>query len=242
MKHRPVYIPSLFTILNLLFGFLSIIQMVDGNLNRAAWLIIIAILCDGMDGKIARWTNSESTFGFELDSLADLVSFGVAPALFLYLAVFPANPLLGASLGFIYLFAGGYRLARFNADQAGDRSTGYQGLPIPVAAMLLASFWLFGIHVPVADNLIFWITLVSAAFVLMLSAVPYDWPKLSFHGGIRQVLSSVGILVSIVAMSVFPERSLFPLFLLYAFLGIGTWMMNVVRQQVEWRTFFKQIH
>jgi len=52
----------------------------------------------------------------------------------------------------------------------------------------------------------------------------------------------VGILVSIVAMSVFPERSLFPLFLLYAFLGIGTWMMNVVRQQVEWRTFFKQIH
>jgi len=242
MKHRTVYIPSLFTILNLLFGFVAIVETVERNLNQAAWLIIIAILCDGMDGKIARWTNSESNFGFELDSLADVVSFGVAPALFLYLAVFPSDHILGASLGFIYLFAGGYRLARFNADQAGDRSKGYQGLPIPVAAMLLASFWLLGLHMPFADNPVFWITLVPAVAILMFSAVPYDWPKVTFHGGIKQILSSLGILVSLVAMSVFPERSLFPLFLFYALLGIGTWIMAVVHQHVGWRTFFRQIH
>ena len=84
MKQPFKTLPSLFTCLNLFFGFAAIIRIADKDFITAAWFIIIAVLCDGMDGKLARWTGAGSIYGFEMDSLADLVSFGVAPAFLIY--------------------------------------------------------------------------------------------------------------------------------------------------------------
>jgi len=238
MASKRLFIPSLFTLLNFFLGFLSIMKSIEGNLHAAAWFIILAILCDGMDGKLARWTNCETPFGNELDSLADLVSGGLAPALLAFIEGLNTLGLFGLLICFLYLFAGGYRLARFNVLQAGDRTKGYEGLPIPVSGLTVASLWLFDLPFGQTIPLGWWIVLMIFLPILMVSTVHYDWPKLLFRGSWRRVVPSVGLLLAIGLMAVFPHRSLFPLFLLYIVLGIGSWVVNLIRGDVRWAEFF----
>jgi CDP-diacylglycerol--serine O-phosphatidyltransferase len=142
--HKGIYIlPNLFTSLNLFFGFYAVILSIEGNFTLAATLIIIAGFCDGLDGKIARATRTTSKFGVEYDSLADLVSFGVAPALMFYMWVLAPLGRLGWLAGFLFTVCGALRLARFNT-QAGKMGNDYfTGLPIPAAAGALATMILF---------------------------------------------------------------------------------------------------
>lgn len=238
MRSNAFYVPSFFTLLNFFWGFFSMVKVVEGDLHGAAWFIVLAIVCDGMDGKLARWTGSETSFGFELDSLADLVSAGLAPAFLVYVGNLEQFGVLGILVGFFYLFAGGYRLARFNVQQAGDRSRGYVGLPIPVAGMTVASLWLF--QSPLAQTVAvgWWVALLLFLTVLMVSTVPYDWPRLVFRGRWWQVLQSGGLLLATGTMAVFPHKSLFPLFFLYVLLGVRRWLVALLRGEVGVSDFF----
>ncbi len=226
-------IPSLFTVLNLLCGFLSIIQSIEGNLLAAPWLIILAVLCDGMDGKLARLIHTETRLGFELDSLSDVVSFGVAPAVLLYLRVFSDFHVLGFFMVFLYLMAGVYRLARFNVIQQGDRTEGYVGLPIPVGAMGLAAWQLFDLQFRLGNPFIPPVGLSLFFSLVMISGIRYDWPKLNFHGSRLQKVQSVLLIVGVILMAVFPGVVLFPILILYILHGIGRGVAAWIRGDIS---------
>lgn len=242
MKINRMTFPSLFTVANFLFGFLSIIKSLEGNIHGSAWFIILAILCDGMDGKIARWTSSETPFGFELDSFGDLLSAGIAPAVLLYAASLNELGTFGFLLCFLYVLCGGYRLARFNVIQAGDRSKGYIGLPIPVAGLTISAFWIS----PVSSNttthpsvgLTVSVIMLIVLSVMMVCRIPYAWPRIEFQGGWKQILRSTGILVAVGLMAAIPRLSLFPLVVLYIILGIVGWLVQLFRGEVSGHDFF----
>jgi len=240
MPDRPktYWMPSFFTLLNLLGGFLALTAVLKGNFHAASWLIILSVLCDGMDGKMARWSYSESPFGLELDSLADLVSFGVAPAVLLQKAAFCGWGMAGIFLAFLYLFCGAYRLARFNVIQAGDRSKGYIGLPIPVAAFTIASFFIW--HLSKKNAILEGGSAALAVFlsVMMVSTVHYDWPVLQFRSGAKKACISVACLAVLVLMAVVPEQVLFPVFLLYAAAGLIRWSRHPARNSGGGNSFF----
>ncbi|MBN2029768.1 CDP-diacylglycerol--serine O-phosphatidyltransferase [bacterium] len=232
MRTKSFFMPSLFTFLNFFWGFFAITEILRGDLPNAAWFILIAVLCDGMDGKLARWTHSETTFGFELDSLADLISFGLAPALLVYVGVLSRYSLFGFSVCFLYVFAGGYRLARFNTIQKGDRSSGYIGLPIPVAGIAIAALWIFKWPFQVILPVEVWIVFMFFLIFMMMSTIAYDWPKISFIEGWYIALQSVSILLCVLFMAIFPHRILFPVLLFYILLGMKNWVVSLIRGEV----------
>lgn len=139
MKKGIYLLPNLFTTGNLLCGFLSVIASINGQYVQAALAILLAFLLDCLDGKVARMTNSASAFGVEYDSLADLLSFGLAPGLLLYSwTLRPYGP-FGWIAAFVFVICGALRLARFNVQAATVQRSLFIGLPIPAAAGVIAS-------------------------------------------------------------------------------------------------------
>ena len=138
--HKGAYIfPNLLTAGNLFFGFYAIIAAVDDKWERAAVMIIIAAVMDGFDGKIARAMGASSRFGVEFDSLADLASFGIAPAVLVYLWALRPYQKIGWVAAFLFAACGALRLARFNVQAASTEKRWFTGLPIPMAALTVAS-------------------------------------------------------------------------------------------------------
>ncbi len=134
-KNRGVYvIPNLVTSLNMFCGFFGIIMALRGQFTHAAWAVIAAGVFDNLDGKIARATNTTSKFGVEYDSLSDLVSFGMAPALIMYMWALQDFGRLGWLVAFLFLACGALRLARFNTQVGVVSSDHFVGLPIPAGA------------------------------------------------------------------------------------------------------------
>lgn len=141
---KGIYIlPNLFTSGCLFGGFYAIIAAIQGRYDAAAIAILIASLCDGLDGKIARFTNTTSQFGVEYDSLADLVAFGVAPGLLAFEWSLQSFGRFGWLAIFLYVICGALRLARFNIQKSSLESRHFKGLPIPCAAIFIATFVLF---------------------------------------------------------------------------------------------------
>jgi CDP-diacylglycerol---serine O-phosphatidyltransferase len=141
MRQRLKYlIPNAVTVANIVLGFLAIVAAAEGAYERGAYLLFGAAMCDMLDGRLARLLNASSKFGMELDSLSDMVSFGIAPAVLVYLAVLRDLGTLGAVIASSYLICGALRLARFNLDDGPLTKITFQGLPIPVAAGYLISF------------------------------------------------------------------------------------------------------
>jgi len=139
---RGIYVfPSVLTLANLAAGLMSILFAAEGRMTSAAWCIIAGIIMDMLDGRVARWAGATSQFGVELDSLCDLVTFGVAPAVLMYqVAMYPlGRP--GYMIVIFFAMTAALRLARFNLRaQTGETSTHFSGLPVPAAAGILASF------------------------------------------------------------------------------------------------------
>ncbi|MDR3039088.1 MAG: CDP-diacylglycerol--serine O-phosphatidyltransferase [Candidatus Adiutrix sp.] len=184
-KRRSIYIlPNIFTTLSLFFGFYSILAAIDGRYSYAAWFIVISALCDGLDGTVARMTNTTSRFGVEYDSLCDLVAFGAAPAVLVYLwaltpdalvALGPQYQRLGAAAAFIFLACGALRLARFNVFSEARDPGFFQGLPIPGGALMVASavLWHYR-HGPVVEpNGPLVLGLILTLAFLMVSSIDY---------------------------------------------------------------------
>ncbi len=178
-------IPNLFTAMNMFSGFLSIVSASQGRFIYAAWLIIIASIFDALDGAMARLTRSSSELGVELDSLSDVVSFGVAPSFLIYESYLFQFDVAGIIISSLLMLAGGFRLARFNVQLVGFDKSFFRGLPIPSSAITIASFCLAfyvapnGYPEPYSNIIIPMILLLS---YLMVSRIKYDsFPKLKLN-------------------------------------------------------------
>jgi CDP-diacylglycerol--serine O-phosphatidyltransferase len=138
-RRRGIYLlPNLFTTGALFAGFYSIVQAMNGHFEQAAIAIFVAMILDGLDGRVARLTNTQSAFGAEYDSLSDMVSFGVAPALVIYSFALKGMGKLGWVAAFVYCAGAALRLARFNTMLGVQDKRWFQGLPSPAAATLVA--------------------------------------------------------------------------------------------------------
>jgi len=140
VKKGIYFVPGLFTLGNIGLGFYSIISSIERNFTSSAWAILLAVILDVFDGRIARLTKSTSRFGLEFDSLADSVSFGVAPSILMYQVVLK-NMRGGTLVAFLFMIAGVLRLARFNVKVAEKDIAYFDGLPIPVGGGMLASLF-----------------------------------------------------------------------------------------------------
>jgi CDP-diacylglycerol--serine O-phosphatidyltransferase len=211
-------LPSLLTIGNMYCGLLSIVYTLNADFNLAAWMILLALLFDGSDGHIARLTQSTSNFGKELDSLADVVSFGVAPAVLVYSSILYDFQKIGIFLVTVYAVTGALRLARYNT-QSGTAVKSFTGLPIPGAGCLIASFVLLKLkydHEFFYDYLALFIVLLA---FLMVSTITYPKQQL-FRVPRNRAFQSIFILILLFSFIMLrPTLFLFVFFLAYVTLG-----------------------
>ncbi len=143
MRRVVIVVPSLFTLFNLFFGVWAMVLASRGEFGRAGWYIFFAGILDALDGRVARLSKTGTRFGAELDSLVDIVSFGVAPAFLIYQLEFASAGQAEWIFCYFYVMAAAIRLARFNITQAGRSKRYFIGLPSPAAGMTLATFYPF---------------------------------------------------------------------------------------------------
>ena len=228
MRQVVVVMPSAFTLGNLFFGFWAIVSAFNGNFRWAGWFIVFAGILDMLDGRVARLSGTGTRFGAELDSLVDVISFGVAPALLMYFLDFSNAGRFAWILCYIYVVAVALRLARFNVLSAGKPSTGwFTGLPSPAAGMTLAAYYPFSQTNWYRASLAYLdlqheglVVLMLLLAVLMLSNVKYPkFPPI----GLRSAKGIFGLVVHVIILLgglLAPEYFLFPLGLLYMAYGI----------------------
>lgn len=220
---KGVYIlPNLFTTGTLFAGYYSIISAMEGQYDRAAWFILIATVLDGLDGKVARMTNTTSRFGVEYDSLADLVAFGVAPGLLMYSWALTTFGKLGWLAAFLYVVCGALRLARFNVQVETVESKQFVGLPIPSAAWMVASCVLLFYELGGSGTIkqISVVALIYCLAFLMVSNVKYysfKDPELVKRKPFGFLVLAIFLIIVIVAR---PEIMLFTLALTYVVSGV----------------------
>lgn len=224
-------LPGMFTMGNLACGFGAIIistqakslppELIEHSLTEAVWLVILAAFFDFLDGLVARFSKTYSRFGVELDSLTDLVSFGVAPAVIIVGFSLISKGSWAWILAFVYLMAGSFRLARFNLSAIMEQKIKFVGLPIPSAAMIIVSFILFSYELWGDIKLEkFFIILIVATSALMVSTVEFEvMPRFDFTKVKNRV--KVGILF-LFAIGIMWNASLviFPLVALYILYGV----------------------
>ncbi len=221
-KVRGIYLlPNLFTTAGLFAGFYAIVSSMNGHFESGAIAIFVAMICDGLDGRVARMTNTQSAFGAEYDSMADMVSFGMAPALIAYNWGLSSLGKIGWLAAFIYCAAAALRLARFNTQVGVADKRFFQGLASPAAAAVIAGgVWLGTQYQIIGQEISILVAVITTlAGLLMVSNFRYhsfkevDWrSKVNFI----TILMIVGVFV---VVSVDPAAILFLGFCLYALSG-----------------------
>ena len=230
---RGIFIlPSLFTVGNMLSGFASILHAINGRLITAAWLIVLAGILDGIDGRVARLAKVSSEFGKEYDSLADVVSFGVAPAVLAYQWGLWGMGRWGWFAGFLYLVAGSVRLARFNIKSGGEDRARFTGLPIPAAAGVLTMLVLVTPEPVVGRAMTIGVwAFVLAVSLLMVSTVPYRSYK---EFNLKKRLPATAfflfaLIIAVIAMS--PVPTMAALAALYLLSGPAEYVVRRLRRR-----------
>jgi len=222
-KRGGYLIPNVLTSGNLFSGLFAILAVFNANYLAAAIAILVALVFDVLDGKSARLMNSTSQFGVEYDSLADLVSFGVAPGLLIYSWALSGHDMLGSAVMFAFVACGALRLARYNVMTANTESKHFTGLPIPAAASVIATLVVFDHHIlrmgaEVKPLLILIMTLTLA--FLMVSTIKYrSFKDLKFRGG-SHFNYLVWAILGLMLVVAWPQVMLFVLFAGYAVSGI----------------------
>lgn len=208
------FIPNLLTVSNLVFGVFSLIATFQGQFFMAAVWIVVAMIADGLDGRAARYFKVSSDFGKELDSLCDLASFGVAPALLAYAFLLKDFGWLGSLVAAAFATCGALRLARFNVN-TGTVKGYFMGLPIPAGGCVVATFVMMGIKPP---GLIFPVMVAGFAY-LMVSTIKY--PDFKGKGEKLRVIPAILTLV-LAGYLLFLSRDAVPfaVFFGYAVFGI----------------------
>jgi CDP-diacylglycerol--serine O-phosphatidyltransferase len=232
---KGVYLlPNILTTFGLFAGFFAIILATKGQYADASIAIFIAMLWDGLDGRVARLTNTQSEFGEQYDSMADMVSFGVAPALLMYFYLFESLGKIGWIAAFIYVAAGALRLARFNTQIGVEDKRYFQGLPSPAAAALIAGFvWtkeIIGVSVYDEQYLIIgaWIILVSAGILMVSNVRYYSFKEINFKNRSSFKLLLIATLV-LITVSLWPSAILFIFFFTYAVSGLISTIIEIIK-------------
>ena len=223
-----IVVPSFFTLMNLFCGFLAIINISEGRLEYGAWLIVLAGLFDTLDGFMARISNATSDFGIELDSLSDVVSFGVASGFLIFKFGLEELQFVGVMVSALPPLCGAVRLARFNVEAHVDRPDFFRGLPIPAQAIMIAALFLafkdrldLFADMEYGFNSVLMPAVVLLSF-LMVSTVPFDKiPKfdrdtLRNHKG--RIMLFVFYLLIIIG---FQEIGLIAVFTIFILKGLG---------------------
>ncbi len=225
-KPKGYYIfPNILTAGSIFFGFLSITKSMVGEFYPAALFIVVSALLDGFDGKVARLTGTESRFGMEFDSLADIISFGVAPAVFLYLLYFEPFSRVGVAVPFLYLSSGALRLARFNVVSRRMGSSYFLGLPIPAAAMAIVMPTIVSrrLSLSIFASPYFYFPLVLILSFLMVSNIRYySFKKLGFLRS-SPWKATISIVTSLAIF--FSEPELFVFFCVFGYVASGPFMI-----------------
>ena len=250
-RRRGIYwLPNLFTTIALFAGFFSIVQAMNGRFEQSALAIFIALLFDGLDGRVARFTHTQSAFGAEYDSLADMVSFGVAPALVIYvwaLKDFSSAqniPLLGAWLttklgwiaAFIYCACAALRLARFNTQLEIADKRYFQGLPSPAAACVVAGMvWALNEYQIRGAEVTWlaWVVTMFAGLTMVSNLKYYSGKDINLRKSVSfPVVVAIALaVVTVVAVSSTLPEMLFMLFLCYALSGYAIAAWDAVRRK-----------
>ena len=248
MKRGIYIIPSIFTVANITAGFFSLHYSITENYSAAAWSVIVAILMDIADGRVARVMHAESSFGMELDSLADFLSFGVAPSVLMYQLILGGMGKIGFAIAIFFVIASALRLARFNSVaivEQGKVKTHFEGLPTTAAGGIIASFVLSyeifeqGMELTAKNIKVltkkmplffeampFLMVLIS---IFLISKIKYpNFKKLNFtHPHSFQLL--VLLIVSLILIFTYPQNTIFMIYILYFLSGIIGYVVRLVR-------------
>ena len=237
-KKRPrgIYLlPNLFTTACLFAGFYAIVSAMGERFEAAAVAVFVAMIMDGLDGRVARLTNTQTEFGAQYDSLADMISFGLAPSLVMYEWALSSMGKLGWLAAFVYTAAAALRLARFNTQVAIADKRFFQGLASPAAAAVVSgAVWVAVDNGQVGSDwriVAFFLTLFVG--ILMVSNVRYrSFKDFNLKGRVPFVALLIVVLV-FVFISIDPPQVLFTLFLLYAISGPVTTLITLRKRKAE---------
>jgi CDP-diacylglycerol--serine O-phosphatidyltransferase len=222
IRRRGIYLlPNLFTTAALFAGFYSIVQAMNGRFDQSAIAIFVAMVLDGLDGRVARLTKTQSAFGAEYDSLADMVSFGAAPALVVYEWALLSLGKLGWIAAFVYCAGAALRLARFNTNLEVADKRYFQGLPSPAAAALVAGFvWIMDDAAINPESIRWWawVVTVFAGLTMVSNLKYYSFKTINLRRSVPFVVVFL-ILMFFVLVSYQPAIVLFGGFVAYALSG-----------------------
>ncbi len=235
-RNRGIYLlPNLFTTGALFSGFYGITSAIDGRFETAAMLIFVSLVLDGLDGRVARMTNTQSDFGAEYDSMADMVSFAVAPAIILYLWSLASLGQAGLIGAFVHLAGGALRLARFNTQLATQDKRYFQGLPSPAAAAILAGLVWISEKYDYGIGELPWLVLVMAVStgLLMVSNFRYySFKDINLRDKVPFVVV-IGVMLGFAITLSNPATVLFFFFFGYALSGPIMTMLLLRRKRQE---------
>jgi CDP-diacylglycerol---serine O-phosphatidyltransferase len=238
-RSRAIYLlPNLLTTGCLFAGFYAIVAAIDGNYERAGFAVFAAMLFDTLDGRVARYTHTESAFGKEYDSLADMVAFGLAPAIVAYqwgvARLFEYGSIwgrVGWLAAFFYAVCAALRLARFNTRTSADKRF-FEGLPSPSAAAIVSAFiwsaseW----REPGLPGLILALLVTVCAGALMVSAFPFNSFKQLHADGPVRFATFLLVPLGFVLIAIYPPTALLVIFGTYALSGPGFWLLRRTRR------------
>ena len=233
---KRAFIPNVATVFNMFLGFLAITLIFNGEPIKAGWIMMVGVLFDVIDGKLARLLGLTSRFGTEFDSLADTVSFCVVPSILIYSVYVEGLPnLLGAVISFMPLVFGTIRLAKFNIDSGVDPKPYFTGLTTPLAAITIVGFMLFNwqMYGDMGDSRLA-LFLAAVLSFLMLSRVRFSkFPLLSFKKGRSNNLRLVALFIVLITLILFKGLILFPLMAIYISWSIIHWMIDHDRFEAD---------
>ncbi|RLA16281.1 MAG: CDP-diacylglycerol--serine O-phosphatidyltransferase [Gammaproteobacteria bacterium] len=233
-RSRGIYLlPNLFTTAALFSGFYAIASAISGQYEKAAVLIFVSLVLDGLDGRVARMTNTQSEFGAEYDSMADMISFGAAPAIVMYLWSLSSLGQVGLIGAFVHLAGGALRLARFNTQLATQDKSYFQGLPSPAAASILAGLvWVsekyeYGIE---SWSWVVMIMTIATGLLMVSNFRYYSFKDVNLRGKVPFVVM-IGIMLGLAITLSNPATVLFLFFFGYALSGPAVTMVLLRRKR-----------
>ncbi|MDQ7031492.1 MAG: CDP-diacylglycerol--serine O-phosphatidyltransferase [Desulfonauticus sp.] len=244
-KYKSLYVlPNLLTTASLFSGFLGILFSIEGSFEKAALAILVSCLFDGMDGKVARLTRSSSEFGVQYDSLADLIAFGVGPAVLVYLWQTHCFGRIGIGTSFLFLACGALRLARFNVKAKTSSKKFFVGLPIPAAACTIATFVLFANYIHIVNSVWLAKLVLILTFVLaltMVSRIKYASFKDVEMARVHPFSSTVVVIFLFTLLVSEPKFLGFIFFLIYFFSGYFYTFLYLPLRKSNLREFRKEL-
>jgi CDP-diacylglycerol--serine O-phosphatidyltransferase len=232
VRPRGIYLlPNAFTTAALFCGFYAIVQAMNLKFEHAAWAIFIAMILDGLDGRIARLTNTQSEFGAQYDSLSDMVSFGAAPALVIYEWSLRGLGKFGWLAAFVYCAGAALRLARFNTNIEVVDKRYFQGLPSPAAAAMVAGYILMMNDLAYEGTDLPWVSwgITLFAGLTMVTNVPfYSFKDVNFRKSVPFIVVFL-IALGLALVSIDPPKVLMPLFVFYGLSGYAVFFWRLVK-------------